>query len=86
MSITFEAMIDDTAVKLFAVAMKQKMALSRAKGREEWRKCSTDELWEMLREHVTKGDPVDVANIAMMIWHNEGNTDAERNSREERQK
>jgi len=47
----------------------EKMALSRTKGRDGWQTCPVDLLWQMLREHVDKGDPVDVANLAMMIHH-----------------
>jgi len=61
---------DDYAVQAFTNAMIEKMALSRAKGRGGWEACTWLELWGMLREHVEKGDPVDVANLAMMIWHN----------------
>lgn len=61
---------DDAAVNAFAHAMADKMARSRAKGRGGWQSCPTPALWQMLREHVEKGDPVDVANLAMMIWHN----------------
>lgn len=66
-----EATRDDVAVGIFASAMKGKLAASRAKGRSGWQWCATDDLWCMLREHVEKGDPRDIANIAMMIWHNE---------------
>ncbi len=63
---------DDVAVNSFAQAMADKMSRSRAKGREGWQTCSVDVLWTMLREHVEKGDPVDVACLAMMIHHNQG--------------
>ena len=63
---------DDVAVAAFAAAMKRKMAASRAKGRAGWQECATSDLWTMLRHHVEKGDPRDVANLAMMIWHNGG--------------
>lgn len=48
--------------------MAAKLALSRAKGRGGWHtpECS-DYLYKMLREHVEKGDMVDVLNIAGMI-------------------
>ena len=52
-----------------------KMAASRAKGRGGWQTCPVDVLWRMLREHVEKGDPVDVANLAMMIHHNSHRTE-----------
>jgi hypothetical protein len=63
---------DYIAVDMFALAMKEKLDASRAKGRSGWEECSPDDLWKMLREHVEKGDPRDVANLAMMIWHVEG--------------
>ena len=65
------ALIDDNAVAVFSRAMRDKMETSRAKGREGWQTCPVDALWEMLHEHVSKGDPVDIANLAMMIWHNQ---------------
>lgn len=71
------AFFDNVAVYAFSVAMKEKMARSRANGRGGWQECTISDLWTMLRHHVEKGDPVDVANLAMMIWHNEwGITDA----------
>ena len=69
------AVEDDLAVNLFAYAMMRKLAASRAKGRGGWQRCTTADLWMMLREHVEKGDPVDVANLAMMIWHNQPHRD-----------
>lgn len=58
---------DDQAVAGFAVAMHAKMALSRAKGREGWEDCDIEHLADELVRHVAKGDPVDVANFAMML-------------------
>lgn len=61
---------DDLAVDRFAAAMKEKMALARAKGRGGWNdpaQCSVERLATMLVEHIAKGDPVDVANFAMML-------------------
>lgn len=61
---------DDAAVDRFAVAMKTKLAQKRAEGRSGWEdkgQCSQDRLSLMLRGHVAKGDPVDVANFAMML-------------------
>jgi hypothetical protein len=62
---------DDVAVDAFAAAMKAKMARARALGRSGWLHIDPIELWEMLEEHVEKGDPVDVANFCMMLWHNQ---------------
>jgi hypothetical protein len=60
---------DDAAIDAFAAAMKEKMDISRGKGRGGWETCSRTDLWQMLKEHVTKGDPIDVANLAMMLWN-----------------
>ncbi|HID8536575.1 TPA: hypothetical protein ACXIMI_001697 [Stenotrophomonas maltophilia] len=61
---------DDLAVDAFAASMKTKMAAARAKGRGGWEdpaQCSADDLSRMLREHLKKGDPRDVANFFMML-------------------
>lgn len=60
---------DDAAVDRFAAAMKQKLAQAREKGRGGWQQCDPVELSIMLREHVEKGDPRDVANFCMFLWH-----------------
>ena len=57
--------------------MAEKMAESRAKGRSGWNdpeKCSVDYLRFLLYEHLDKGDPVDVANICMMLRHYDAST------------
>lgn len=61
---------DDAAVDRFATAMKDKLAQARAKGRSGWDdpECSQERLSRMLREHVSKGDPRDVANFCMFLW------------------
>lgn len=64
---------DNLAVDQFAATMKTKMAKSRAKGRSGWQDSSADALSEMLREHVEKADPVDVAILSMML-HQLGHT------------
>lgn len=60
---------DDAAVDRFAVAMKGKLAHARNKGRGGWEQCDPVELSIMLREHVEKGDPIDVANFCMFLWN-----------------
>ncbi|MCZ4330733.1 hypothetical protein [Castellaniella denitrificans] len=62
------AHIDDDAVDHFAVAMKDKLAQARAKGRHGWHECDPADLSQMLRAHVEKGDPRDVANFCMFLW------------------
>ena len=60
---------DHYLVRRCAEQMTAKLALSRAKGRSGWhtQDCSDDTLREMLREHLEKGDMVDVLNLAGMI-------------------
>lgn len=65
-----EAHPDDIAVDRFAGAMKTKLAKKRAEGRGGWDRkdeCSPEFLSQLLREHIGKGDPVDVGNLAMML-------------------
>ena len=61
---------DDGHIDQFAYAMKRKMSEAGRKGRSGWHRkdeCSAEDLSRMLREHVEKGDPVDVANFCMML-------------------
>lgn len=58
---------DDAAVDAFAAEMKAKLAKKRADGRAGWQECTSEYLSGLLREHVEKGDPLDVANLAMML-------------------
>lgn len=60
---------DDLAVDRFAAAMKAKLSKKRADGRCGWEgpTCSDVILSRLLREHVEKGDPLDVGNLAMML-------------------
>lgn len=60
---------DSQAVDRFAAAMKEKLARARAKGRSGWQNLPLEELSRMLREHVEKGDPLDVANFCMFLWN-----------------
>ena len=47
--------------------MKEKLEKSRDKGRSGWESCPIEHLIASLKDHISKGDPVDVANFAMMI-------------------
>lgn len=60
---------DDAAVDTLAAKMKAKLAKQRAKGYGGWDtpECSQRRLSTMLREHVAKGDPVDVANFCAFL-------------------
>lgn len=66
----YQAHPDDIAVDRFAEVMKAKLAKKRDEGRGGWEdkdECSQIFLSQLLREHVEKGDPVDVGNLAMML-------------------
>ena len=60
---------DETAVAYLATAMNTKLARARAKGRSGWDtpECTQQHLSNLLREHVEKGDPVDVANYCAFL-------------------
>ena len=64
------ARADNLAINAFARAMSNKMRWSREKGRKGWQTRSNEWLREILRAHVQKGDPVDVANYCMTIHQN----------------
>lgn len=63
---------DDAAVDLFARAMKAKLKYAReVKGRHGWddpNDSTAESLSRALRDHLEKGDPVDVANFCMMLY------------------
>lgn len=59
---------DDVAVDALAHAMKAKLARQRARGYGGWNTdCTQQRLTELLRAHVEKGDPVDVANFCAFL-------------------
>lgn len=61
---------DNEAVDQLALAMKVKLGRAREKGRGGWddkNACTQEDLSRMLREHVDKGDPVDVANFCAFL-------------------
>jgi hypothetical protein len=73
------ALLDDHAVDLVAKAMKAKLALKRQQGFGGWHdisQCTGERLAELLLGAVAKGDPVDVANFAMMLFCRHENHDA----------
>lgn len=66
-----EDQIDARCVDRISGAMKFKLAQKRNEGRGRWwdrRNCDQSVLSKMLREHVEKGDPLDVANFCMMLY------------------
>lgn len=68
---------DSLGVRRFTRRMLEKLADKRAEGYCGWNEpgeCSVDRLKEMLSEHLPKGDMVDVANFAMMIWNRQNPT------------
>lgn len=58
---------DEVALRIFSAQMIAKLRKKAAQGRGGWQTCSQEDLTRMLREHVEKGDPVDVANFCMML-------------------
>lgn len=61
---------DDAAVDRFAAAMKDKLREKRGENLDDWEDaaaCTNAKLARMLVRHIAKGDPVDVANLAMML-------------------
>ncbi|MGO2705720.1 MAG: hypothetical protein ACTIBJ_14860 [Pseudomonas helleri] len=65
--IDVERVSDELLMEVFFKKMLKKMALSKADGRSGWETCSQGRLSSMLRRHVEKGDPVDVANLCFML-------------------
>ena len=63
--------LDNEAVAQFSCALREKLREARAKGRSGWQDkalCSQQTLSDMLRAHVDKGDPRDIAAFAMFLW------------------
>jgi len=61
---------DEAAVDELAERMKAKLEQQREKGYSGWnnkRQCTQQHLSNLLREHVGKGDPVDVANFCAFL-------------------
>lgn len=71
MNADFQRQADEVGVEVLASAMKQKLHRKRAEGRGGWydSSCTGEYLSKLLREHVEKGDPVDVANFCMMLYN-----------------
>ena len=60
---------DDDAVDKLAEAMKKKLAEKRAQGRSGWdTDCTQQRLSDLLRQHVEKGDVLDVANFCAFLF------------------
>lgn len=58
---------DNANVDEFAFRMKAKLRQKREQGYDGWRSAPAHVLSQMLRDHVDKGDPIDVANFSMML-------------------
>ncbi|MCR4331889.1 MAG: hypothetical protein NUV34_04180 [Sulfuricaulis sp.] len=71
-TMTDDACADDNGVGRFAFTMQKKLEEKRAQGRNGWNRpaeCSIERLQKLLLKATLKGDPVDIANFAMMIWN-----------------
>ena len=67
-------------IERFTIAMRDKLNRKRKAGRGGWNKpdeCSVEYLRELMLEHMSKGDPIDIANLCMMIWNRENPTGGE---------
>lgn len=63
---------DNEGVDRLATAMKAKLKAKRLEGYHGWHNdCSMPRLRRLFDAHVPKGDILDVANFAMMIWNRE---------------
>lgn len=63
---------DDEAVDTFAQAMHDKMTAARAKGKEGWddpEQRTDKQLEALFLQCYERGEWVDVANYAMMLWN-----------------
>lgn len=58
---------DDHAIDEFAKAMRARMAEKRLAGRQGWEECDPDDLGLRLLRAIADGDPIDIANYAMML-------------------
>ena len=60
---------DELLVDVVRHEMRKKLKAKRDDGRGGWfgPDCSNELLWEMLNEHIKKGDPIDIINLAAMI-------------------
>lgn len=62
--------MDDVLVEAAASMMRHKLSRARDKGRGGWwnpKECTAKELRESMEQHIEKGDPVDVMNLAAMV-------------------
>jgi ParB/RepB/Spo0J family partition protein len=65
-----EAASDEAALATFVGWMRDKLAAKRAEGAHGWRNpeaCAVQDIADQLVGHVAKGDPVDIAILAMML-------------------
>lgn len=67
---TTRAQEDNDAVDQFAIILKDKLSIQRAKGYQGWQHTHSAFLMESLRAHVEKGDMRDVALYAMFLHMN----------------
>ena len=76
---------DDIAVDCFAAAMKAKLKWEREeRNRSGWQDMTAADLSRLLYEHLPKGDPIDVANLVMMLHQNGQQIEAPATTTDER--
>ena len=61
---------DYMLVQLTSLEMSKKLAKKRTEGRSGWygAGCDNEYLFELLKDHIDKGDMIDVMNFAAMIY------------------
>lgn len=71
---------DHLGVRRFTREMHRKMTKKRHQGYGGWNlpaQCTVESLTNMLADHLRKGDMIDIANFAMMIWNRQNPTGAQ---------
>jgi hypothetical protein len=70
----------DALVAAFASDIVRKLTRKALEGKSGWDDpdWTTEQIEQALRDHVDKGDPVDVANFAMFLWNRQPHTEDKR--------
>lgn len=58
---------DEFLIRRTTELMRTKLKKKRDQGRTGWEREAPQYFWPMLFEHLRKGDPIDIINIAAMI-------------------
>lgn len=61
-------------VNEFSKVMLEKLIKKSRQGWNDWQNCQPDVFRKSLIEHIEKGDPIDVANIAFFLYQLKAST------------